>query len=53
MLMDRQTDGRMDGWMDKASYRVAFPQLKREEGSGLMFQGKVGEEGEHRKKQEQ
>ena len=32
--MDGWTDGRTDGWMDgrtdKASYRVACPQLKRE-----------------------
>ena len=27
--MDRQTNGRMDGWTDKASYRVECPQLER------------------------
>ena len=26
-------DGPMDGWTDEASYRVACPQLKSEEGS--------------------
>ena len=28
--MDRQTDGRTDGWMDRPSYRDVWIHLKRE-----------------------